>query len=1512
MNHKLKLFRIFFWVGILIPLIIMVIGYYFVLPRIIDFDKYESKVRAILNKRIIYPLDPGDLNISLTWNLRARISSNKVVLTKHDGSSFLKSGGGYVEVPIIPLINNRVILKKISINTLDADITRLENGKFDIAGVLALPEKSKYKVSLDDTEIIVNGYRINFIEKYIQPSQKYYLVGEKIKVKDFKPGEYIDAYALGKVIFRNKPDAIFDVAFSSDFPLFAKENLFLKGKITNLEPDVLLPYINAVSSIKFLSLAGKGDIKFDLEFQERMFDKNNFFIESNFDGIRIKTDKNGLISNYDGKISLDTRGHYNNSFIYFDNLKVKGAGINIKTHGGIKNYRNFRKHGEFADFRMNFTDTKAEPIARLFPKVIKLKRNHFKNILKHKVKAEISGNIGLKGNRNSPLMYGTINYSNLTLLGGFKNAPPASGNIDFIGPALVMKNKVFIGKDNFVKVTGKVNPFNKKKLNLDITSNEIDFARAQKILLILTDFFKMKLGPVPDMQLGGKGRANLNIIGEFNDAKINGYIEAIGSTLKYKTLSAPAYNLRGKLRFADRKVIYDDITGVVQGQKVIPTGYSNFDEFSDVVIHIPQLKLDRGLVFVNTSPLLWEVKQALKDVLGASGTADAKIHLKGTEEDLNSDGKFILKGASVLYKGFGGWFKNIQGPFEFINEDVYFKGTTAEVNGSKVKVSGYIKGNFDSDLKIISDSLNLNSAKDFLMASPILEDVPKVLDDYTQMYGTTAVEVNLKGNLKKDPLKNLVLKDMNAVFSHSQIGVPVVLNKGVLEITQDKVIAYDVMGVSEEISFKIDGNVSNLEGYIEEGESIIPNFTLKIDKLELSKAKSFIGAPILPKKVGKILSDFDQFHGNAELYLEAKAETFSLKFIPDGISAIYKPYDTFVLIKDGVAEFSDNDLELSAIKGVFSESDFNINGFVKNYKKEPEFDLAVNIDINNNDMEKLRFYSDIPVSAGGIIPFSIALNGSVEDWNVFGRMVLEKGSYLNYITDIGLPRDKVRLITLDARGSKDRLSVERLRIDVSDTADKVVRVSKNNKNYEGFKNLINIHGVIDELKSKKPVFKDFVIKTNDKNSISTKLFNPSIGCLLNNGCRDFFSRGDFKTDVKLNGYIASPRIDGNTTFQDITIPDYNAYIKTITLTFDKDTINLDIIGLNIGESKMNLYALVDTKFEAPVLIKDLQIDSRMFNLDELAKILPKGNNRDLPDLPPFVITNGTLKADELVVRDLITNNIRAHFNFTPDWLLSISKIDIEAAGGTGTGNVYYNFNTNELSANFNVRQMQANALVTTLLTIPNEVYGTLTGDIQFSTRGKTHQELIANSNGYAEFEAYKGRFVRLGSLEYFLRAVNVIQSGVGGFNINNIIDLVAPQKTGHFETLKGRVYARDGVLYTDDITSSGKNLSLYISGELDMLTNQADIQVLGRLSKKISGLLGPVGSVTINQFIDYIPGLGFLPATPERKGVVDLIPALSRIPGLELNNDQKYRRFVVQINGDLYDQSSVKSFRWIE
>ncbi|NLF83010.1 MAG: AsmA family protein, partial [Candidatus Gastranaerophilales bacterium] len=1469
MKYKLNLYQIILSIGIIVPVVLLFLlylGYLFVVPQVVDLNKYSSEVQNILYKRTAYPMELGKLRISLTWDFRAKVSTDKVSIKKPNSGRFIELGKSYLEVSLPELVSNRVVIKKININKLNADITRLESGKFDVQEIFKPPTESKYKVSLRDANVYVRDYNINITDNYIKPSKSIYFEGKRIKIHDFSPNKYIEVYATGNMTPKDGGVSEFDTSIISALPVKERKKLRLKGSITNFDPNYFIPYINSFSEEKIVSLAKKMNVVFDVELDKKLVGKNKFFVSSGFSDLKIATLKHGIISEYPGTIKLMGRGHYDNNNIYFNDFKALGDDINFKCVGGVRNYKSSIRN-RVLDLDMTFNNSRAEAMAGLFPKNLKLKRNYAGNVIKHGVTGVVNGTLALKGAGNAPNMYGSINYNNVFIS---KIPLKSEGKIDFAGNLLFLNCKVFSDKDGITNVVGNITPFNRKFANLNINSNSIDFKKALECMLVLRDFFTIKMGPVYDMDFKGKGKLDLHVHGPFRDTKVDGTVETQNMTVKYDKLSKPAERVQGVLKFHDGKVVYDEVFGYTEDSKITAKGYTTLKGYSDVIITIPQVELAQGLEFVNASPLLVQTKEALKPVLKVNGKSDMKIHLVGTEYDLSSDGEFVFENVNMLYEGFGEEFRQVKGKLTYKNEDIYFDKVTGKAADSTVTVSGFIKGNLDTEMELVSDALNYKGAKDFVMKSPVLIDAINVLKDYTDIKGSSPAKIVLKGNLNKQPFESMTLDKINGVFNHKITGVPISLTGGTLKIEVDKVFANNISGSSGGINFKINGSASNTKAYALRNEPIVPDFELVTNKFELSKIKTFSEVASLPPYYRKLLLDFDNLHGYATVTMRLKPESYATTVVPEDVSGHYIPYNSFVLLKKGKIEISDNYIDMSNLNGVISGSPFNLNGFIRNIKEKPVFDVAANIDVRSNDFDKLRNYFKIPVFAGGEIPLSLIVKGNAENWEAFARIVLEKGSYLNYIADIGLPRDKVRLVSLDAKGSNDTMRVERLRIDVADLATGID--NNNNQTSENFVNLINIHGIISGLKTKKPYYQGFVIETNNEQAIGKKLFNTSAITGGISESKGIFTGGDFKAALRLEGPVSSPEIYGNVSFKDIMMPQYQTRIDTIDLIFNKKAITSNITNLRAGETQLNISATTSSAFEKQLFIDDLNITAKMINVDELVKIFsaisPVNNGKSI-SLPPFGVSRGSFASNELVIRNLITSNVIGTFNLTPEWLLTVSNIDFQSGNGRGRANVSYNFKSNELSSTIRVENMEANALATTLLNLPNEVYGSLSGTAQFSTRGKTPQELISNSNGYAEFQAIKGQFVRLGSLEYLLRASNVIQSGVGGFNINNIIDLVAPKKTGRFEVLRGKVAVKDGILSTDDITSSGANLSLFISGEIDMRTNYANLQLLGRLSKKIAGLLGPVGSISLNQFIDYIPGLGFLPASPDKKGIID-------------------------------------------
>lgn len=166
-----------------------------------------------------------------------------------------------------------------------------------------------------------------------------------------------------------------------------------------------------------------------------------------------------------------------------------------------------------------------------------------------------------------------------------------------------------------------------------------------------------------------------------------------------------------------------------------------------------------------------------------------------------------------------------------------------------------------------------------------------------------------------------------------------------------------------------------------------------------------------------------------------------------------------------------------------------------------------------------------------------------------------------------------------------------------------------------------------------------------------------------------------------------------------------------------------------------------------------------------------------------------------------------------------------------------------------------------------------------------------------------GNLPKLGSLEYLLKAGNLLKGGITSLSINGVIDIITPLKTGEFSDIYGNIRIKDGVARNIEIVTKGKDLSLYIGGTYNFSTSIADMEVLGILSKKISTMFGSIGNLSINTLFNVIPGV-------DLSGNNILLDKINKIPGIELSN-KNFRKFIAEIKGNINGDDYVTSFQWI-
>ena len=160
--------------------------------------------------------------------------------------------------------------------------------------------------------------------------------------------------------------------------------------------------------------------------------------------------------------------------------------------------------------------------------------------------------------------------------------------------------------------------------------------------------------------------------------------------------------------------------------------------------------------------------------------------------------------------------------------------------------------------------------------------------------------------------------------------------------------------------------------------------------------------------------------------------------------------------------------------------------------------------------------------------------------------------------------------------------------------------------------------------------------------------------------------------------------------------------------------------------------------------------------------------------------------------------------------------------------------------------------------------------------------------------------------------------GVGGLPKGRVIEIFGPESSGKTTLAihaiaeaqkKGGIAAFIDAEHAFDrfyAEKLGVNIGELLVAQPDngeQALEIADMLVYGQLSRNVSSILGKVGNVSINTLFNVIPGINL-----SENG--QLLNELNKIPAIELNS-KCYRKFVVDILGNINGNNYVICFRWV-
>lgn len=1010
----------------------------------------------------------------------------------------------------------------------------------------------------------------------------------------------------------------------------------------------------------------------------------------------------------------------------------------------------------------------------------------------------------------------------------------------------IKKLKILSGSIN-TSIAGSIKNLNSKKPTLNLTL-VVNKSRIEDFISLLpaVNLKNIDLNLVALKKYGYYSdlKGKLLIRGKSDKPNITGEFLSENAYV-IKPLNIPKATV--KLKFLGKKMYIDVFVPITNTENATIKGDLDLYGEKNVDLKVtstPNIDLQTVTFILNPVHEILYFDIGPIPVMKLSGVGNIHLKIAGNKTNSHLFGDLNFKNTTASFNGLDAALENLDGSLYFQDKDTHFITQKAILDGKPIKIDGKCSLLGVLDYDITATEQNLAFLLDILKNSPVFVNIQKTIPTIKNAGGKLNIALKLKG--KVNNISDFTLG--KTVFASGNI----------------KLLGNDILLSDLQIPIK------NLFGNI---------------------------------KFNNTDADFDLYSAVEKSKLRFKGKirnnTLYSKIKLDDLAFLYSNIP--VKIFSGNLELNNDKLTLYRVNATLDSMPIFVDGFVTDIFKNPKFNLYTNSKPTQKFIDKYINKDAIyPLKTKGDIIYSGRINGTKDSFNAQAEINLQEDSSIYYMgSTLGDTNDPIRIF-LDANVSK-KLAKNSIYVN-NFQYDKLIS-SQNNKEFVSPQ--LSARGQIDVNKNEITLH-DFIVKT--QNPTDAKIFNILFK-------KPMIKQGLFSSNVLINGPITSPKLVGFLNFTGINIPLLDTTIKDISLDFSPDKIDIKSKG-EIFSNKIIFFSNMKNCLTPPYILSDVDIYLGNLDVNQIAKRLNKlefetdmhklTEQKQDVNITNLVVKNAKLKADSVLVKNIFAKDLTADFSLNENLLFSLDDFKFDVAQGSVNGDFEYNILNSKSKLSLNVDKVNANSMAEALFDLPNQIYGSLTGQADLTCNGKTHKTCMDTLNGSGGFRVANGRMPKLGSLEYLLKSVNLVKSGVTGLTINGIIELVTPLKTGEFENINGNFSISSGIADSIQIFSKGKDLSLFLTGKYNFSTLIADMKVFGRISKKISNVLGPVGNTSLNTLFNTIPGVNL-----DDVSNGEIVKNLNKIPGFELN-DKAYRIFSAEIYGDINTDNYVQSFKWLE
>ena len=435
------------------------------------------------------------------------------------------------------------------------------------------------------------------------------------------------------------------------------------------------------------------------------------------------------------------------------------------------------------------------------------------------------------------------------------------------------------------------------------------------------------------------------------------------------------------------------------------------------------------------------------------------------------------------------------------------------------------------------------------------------------------------------------------------------------------------------------------------------------------------------------------------------------------------------------------------------------------------------------------------------------------------------------------------------------------------------------------KKIINITGQIENLK-------DITLK-NIRITIPSSISSASNFL----GGEEF----NFKADLTLNNKLSTPDIKGNIKINELKLKKYLTAIKNANLNFENKQIKITMPDVAINNSLLNITAeVIQPNDIKNVTVSNIMLHSTNLDINTLFPIL----KQKIFNKSKINIQKGSVTINNVQILDLKANDLSANISMENN-IIKISDIIASAYGGSITGILIYNPINRVIKSSIKGSNTDIKTALYDLCKLDDNISGRSDFNADISLTAGEYAQTIKSLKGQLNFNAKNGKMGTLGKFEYYLYAQNILYHGLLNTTLNRIANLIQHDNTTQYRSAKGKILFDNGYIIANEIQTIGTNMSLYITGKHNMLSNLSDIDIYGRISDNVNSKLGDFANYSISDFM----------SNPQEKKDNLVIPISNeitdKIPDLYNGTNIKSNTFKVNVYGNMRNINSINSFTWI-